>query len=391
MVLDRAPAHVGDAPVTPGTGRLEYLDNLKLLLVVGVIAAHAATHYIGGGGWLDVERKPSDSILFGIVGAIGLLGGLFWIGLFFLIAGYLAPGSLTHHGARRFLRDRTIRLGVPFLTYIVLVMPVLHYIVYVLNYSGSGGPEMPFTWLSHSWWPPDAGVLWFVGDLLLFSAVYTAWWKVWPTRPNPAGSLRLRTLVVLAASIALGSFVVHLTFPLYSYQFLDIHLTEWPQYILLFAFGATAAQRGWLNGLSDRLWHECGWAVIAAAAALPIVGVLGGAMTGQADSFTGGWHWQAFVTAVIEGTLAVGGSLWLLEYFRRHVDRQDSRARSLTRSSYGAYAVHAPLLFFLALALVPFDFADTVNILLLAPASVVASFALAWLLVVRWRLAARIL
>jgi peptidoglycan/LPS O-acetylase OafA/YrhL len=131
--------------------------------------------------------------------------------------------------------------------------------------------------------------------------------------------------------------------------------------------------------------------VVAAAVILVGVGLVGGAASGQTEEFTGGLHWQAFATAMIEGVLAVAGSLWVLEYFRRRFTWQEPLARRLTRCAYGAYVVHEPILVGFAAILLPLSLPVEIDIMLLAPAAVVASFALTWFVVIRKHWASRIL
>ena len=101
--------------------------------------------------------------------------------------------------------------------------------------------------------------------------------------------------------------------------------------------------------------------------------------------------WQAAVMTVAEAMLAVFGSLWVLDFFRRVLDRQGELARRLTRCSYSAYVVHAPLVVAFSLALTSFRLPVEINLILLAIATVTASFGLAWLLVIKFRFATRIL
>ena len=99
--------------------RRPYLDNLKVVLVSAVILGHVFITYGDIGSW--AYREPSDNDAFLIVAALGVsLGSLFAMGLFFLIAGLLTPRSLAKKGTRGFLHDRVVRLGVPFLAYLVL-------------------------------------------------------------------------------------------------------------------------------------------------------------------------------------------------------------------------------------------------------------------------------
>lgn len=387
-------AHRTPTAVQPQTSfrspRLVYLDNLKTFLIAGIIAAHAATFYIGGSRWLAQEGAVGSTLIT-VIGAAGLAGALFWIGFFFLIAGLLAPDALSRHGARQFLRDRLLRLGTPLAAYIFLVMPLLHYVSYVATYTGAGGPKALWTWLTTGGWSWDAGPLWFVADLLLFSAVYACWWRLRPHRDTPNRPLQFRSVMAVACAVAAGCFVIHLVFPLFTRQFLDVHLSEFAQYTLLFWFGTVLARRWWVQGLFDTVWRRCGELTLAALVALIVVGVASGAVSGQIEQLRGGWHWEALATAGIEGALGVGGCLWLLEYFRRAQNRSWPMGQPLSRSAYAAYVVHQPFLIAFALIVDMLDLPVELRVLILAPTLVITSFAVAWVLVVRLGIAGRIL
>jgi hypothetical protein len=78
--------------------RLAYLDNLKILLVVGVIAVHSAVTYGFDGTWY---LESYDEMARGVVDALTVvivIGWLFGLGLFFLIAGRLSGPSLDRKG-----------------------------------------------------------------------------------------------------------------------------------------------------------------------------------------------------------------------------------------------------------------------------------------------------
>src|SRR4051794_34014962 len=125
--------------------RLNYLDSLKVLLTALVIAHHAGQAYgPTGGRWpiFDPERAA-------ILGPFFAVNAAFFMGLFFLISAYFLPASYDRKTTKAFLRDRCIRLGLPL---------AVGYAV--------------FTALEQQ---PDVAHLWFVGHLLVYGLLYTAW------------------------------------------------------------------------------------------------------------------------------------------------------------------------------------------------------------------------
>ncbi len=88
------------------------VDNLKVCLVVGVIVAHVTMAWTGLGTWV-FDEPPVREPLLTIATLLAVIGSLFGMALFFLIAGVFTPRSLARKGVGRFLADRAIRLGVP--------------------------------------------------------------------------------------------------------------------------------------------------------------------------------------------------------------------------------------------------------------------------------------
>jgi fucose 4-O-acetylase-like acetyltransferase len=149
--------------------RLAYLDNLKVLLVVGVIAVHTAVTYGFDGTWyLESYDEMAVPLVDALTVAI-VIGWLFGLGLFFLIAGRLSGPSLDRRGARRFARERLIRLGTPVLAYTLLVSPALEYFAYRENERGTGGF---WSFFGDQIWHLGPGPTWFLEALLAFSLGY---------------------------------------------------------------------------------------------------------------------------------------------------------------------------------------------------------------------------
>jgi hypothetical protein len=73
----------------------------------------------------------------------------------------------------------------------------------------------------------------------------------------------------------------------------------------------------------------------------------------DAGPFVGGWHWQALLLDVIEATLVVAGSVWVTGMAQRGLSGTGPRATHWARASFAAFALQAPVLLTLAIALRP--------------------------------------
>jgi hypothetical protein len=156
----------------------------------------------------------------------------------------------------------------------------------------------------------------------------------------------------IAVAIAVCSFAAHLAFPIGSEQF-HLQLGMFPQYLILFALGAAAGRRGWLETLTPGLRRGCGLAGAITALAMPAILLAGDFFSGGAaeDRFAGGWHWQAAAASLTEGVLATCVSLWGIGYFRDHHNHLRALARRMAPAAYSAFIVHPPVLVGLALAI----------------------------------------
>ena len=354
-------------PLASGQSRRAYLDKLKIVLVVGVIVGHTFITYGDVGSW--AYQEPSNSEAFRIVAALAVaLGALFAMGLFFLIAGLFTPRALARKGPAGFLRDRSLRLGLPFLAYL-FVYPVV-------NWWGEQGGMPLGDYLAGHLLRLDPGPLWFVFVLLIYSGGYAAWRTVRPAAPKPR-SLSATYLVGLALLIAVSTVLVRLWFPIDSSQTFALHLWQWPQCLGLFIFGVSCAENGWLDPVSDSLRRTAGF---AAAVAVAVVIAAFAVSSDSLDPFAGGVAWQALLTATCEAVIAVALSIWLLGHFQRRHDHVGRLGTAMGRAAFGAYVLQAPVLVTIAVLASVLAIAPEVKFLVVAPAAVAGSFALAWLL-----------
>ena len=147
----------------------------------------------------------------------------------------------------------------------------------------------------------------------------------------------------------------------------------------LFALGVLAQERAWLvDGLSPDLRRTCGKAAAIGLALAALVGALL-AVTDDPDPFLGGLRPEAMLVPLIEATLALGMSLWMVDWFRRRWNHSGPLVQGLGQSSFGAYLVHAPVCVALAIALQAVAVPAEVKFLTVFALSAVASFGLGWL------------
>ncbi|WP_017591643.1 acyltransferase family protein [Nocardiopsis potens] len=326
-----APAPSGPAP----RPRLAYIDNLRILLTVLVVLHHCAVTYGNIPAWFYTEpaQDPSGVALDLLV----IFDQAFFMGFFFLLSGFFTPGSADRKGARPFLRDRLVRLGVPLLLFVLLMRPLLTYGIYTELAAG----ELPY-WLFYilSW---DAGPMWFVEVLLVFCLAHLLIRRF--RAPQEARIAERRTGRMPGPAAVLG-FTAGLTALTFLWRLPVPTGTYWPvvglptpyflpQYALMFAAGALAFRRGWFDSVPRAAgWGGLAMAVFAAAMLFPLsggTGVLPGA-------------WGTLSGAAFESVFAVGTVLFLLRLFQRFFDRQGPFARFLSANAFAVYFLHSPIL-----------------------------------------------
>jgi glucans biosynthesis protein C len=360
------------------TGRLYFLDNLRWVLTALVVLHHLSITYGAEGSWYYIE-KPADELATILLTFFTALNQGYFMGLFFLIAGYFTPAALDRKGMARFLKDRLLRLGVPLAIYALVINPALDaFLTVQLDPAATPSSfwQVLFTNWSRLQFAP--GPLWFVETLLIFSTVYAIGARLW-RRAWPDLTLTTGKLAFFAGLIAVASFATRQVIPV-GVEWHHLQLAFFPQYIALFATGVWAYRNDWLPDLPRSTVRT--WAVIVGVAvlALPIMMVSLGPEPDLSLVF-GGWHWQAAAFALWEAFYAVGMSVTLLALFRRWFNGQNWFSHMLSASAYTVYIIHAPVIVALALAVRAVPLPGLLKFGLLATPALILCFVLAHLLV----------
>lgn len=357
---DQAPA---------AASRVGWMDTLRVTAIAGVIVMHAATAYILDIDWYYEERTTA-ALTSTLLAFPALLGGLFGLGPLFLLGGLLSARSLARKGPGGFAAGRLLRLGLPLLGFYLLIDPVTDY----LGALAEGKQPRLWPYLANQTGTGDTGPMWFVALLLLVSLAYAGLRRLHPARAGVTAARVRRYLVVAAAAIAVGSFVVRLVSPLGEETWANLRWEAWPQGIGLFALGVLAGERGWLEVLDRRLVRGCGWVTVAATLGLTALAAWALA-TDHLDAVAGGLAWPSAAFAVLEGLGAVALSLWLVAWFRRRWDRPGPLAQRAGRGSYATYVLHPPVLVLLSMLARPLPVAPEGKFVLVAATGVAGAFA----------------
>lgn len=351
-------AHV-PAVATPVSGvRLLFVDHVRVLLTILVVIHHLAVTYGVMAPWYYLE-PPNDTTAQLLLIVLVLFNQGFFMGCFFLIAGYFTPGAYDRKGPRAFVGDRLLRLGVPLLVFWVLLAPLTTLIGWsslVPFMPPQHGPPLPLWRQYLAMMGP--GPLWFLEALLIFALAYTVW-RRYAGRPASQPDLNspppsYGMIVGFVVFLAVATFVLRLWVPIGALLPIlgfptPAHL---PQYIGLFCAGLLAYRRNWFATIPDSMGRAGLVTALAATLVLfPLAFLLGSAPDTGAVLWTGGAHWQAFVYALWEAILCVGMSIGLLTLFRRRYNGQSRLWQFLSTHAYTVYIIHATVIVAVAYAL----------------------------------------
>src|SRR5436853_1229834 len=254
------------------------LHNLRGFAILNVLAFHSFIAYIVS---QPSSPLPFDSPPYGWR-ANPIVDGNRWLGfdlicafeflclmqLMFFLSGRFVWPSLLRKGARTFLYERFLRIGVPFVIGASVLMPLAYYPVYRVTAVDPSWSAFWAHWTALPFWP--GGPMWFLWFLLALNMAAAAMYRIAPR----AGELLARLAAKGAA--APGRFFIALVSVLaLAYVPLASIYTPWqwvefgpfgfqpgpaPQYILFFiaglGVGAYGLERGLLawDGMLARRW-----------------------------------------------------------------------------------------------------------------------------------------
>lgn len=317
---------VSPRPQTAARPRTVWIDRLRGGLIVLVIFHHAAITYGASGSWFfKATEATSMPLTF-----LAAVNQAFFMGLFFLISGALAPASLDRKGPAAFLTDRAIRLGIPVLVFGFLLGPLT--VALAMVPPGEVPSDAAARILRGSF---VIGPLWFPAALLVFSVALAGWPKRAGARlPVPSFAHWLG----LALATGLAALMIRQVVPV-GVSVLGFQLGYFASYVVLFAVGVQAGRNGWFNQLPLRsLWLAMAIGLLA----LPLLPAV--LVSTDAPRFETGFSAAAIAYAFWEPLIGLGVIAALILWTQRRGDRAAGFWGWTADNSYGAFILHAPIL-----------------------------------------------
>jgi glucan biosynthesis protein C len=303
------------------------IDYLRATVTLMVLAHHSMLAYttfarFDAASYLASTAPIVDHARWGFFDYAENFNDVFFMSLMFFVSGLFVGPAIRRRSAGGFLRERTIRLGLPFLVCVACVMPIAYYASW--RFAGHDTPYLAYWWqnITRDGWPP--GPEWFIWMLLAFDALAAAWYLA-------GGRTRPRQIRPVTAFIALfiASAVAYL--PL----------------LAIFGFGR------WIPLIVPPLWFQ------VSRVLLYLVWFTAGVWLGSdwVRSLARGWPWWAAGCIVAYNVLVftpdngvLHALLWVLSLtascfgltavFAGVVHRRHAWMDSLARCAYIMYLIH---------------------------------------------------
>ena len=347
------------------------LNNLRTFAVLLVLAVHASIAYLGSSpaSPIPFDDPPFRWRALPIVDADRFYGfdvfcafqDTYLMTLLFFVSGLFVWGSLVRKGTWQFLRDRVVRVAIPFAFAVLVLMPLAHYPVYAVGAIDPGPAAYARHFMALPLWP--SGPPWFLWVLFAFDVAAAALWRFarGPCEAfgHAAKSLAARPLALIAVLLAVSAL---------AYVPAALAFTPWAWYQtgpfafqecrpLLYAvwffagvaLGANGLEQGVLApaGVLARNWRTALTAAVAAFAAWLTCAAF--EATAASPPLT-----LRLLEALAFVPCCTAACLMMIAVFLRFWNRSIRLLGALGGKAYGMYLVHYLFSIWLQFLLLPF-------------------------------------
>jgi peptidoglycan/LPS O-acetylase OafA/YrhL len=329
------------------------IDYLRAFVVVLVLAHHSVIayapyahfdplHYLWGAPIVDAARWRGFDLL-------TLFNDIFFMSLMFFLSGLFVWPGLARKGCATFLRDRGLRLALPFAIVVTFLMPIAYYPSFRMT--GADPGLIAFWWqcISVTDWP--SGPAWFIWLLFAFDAIAAGLYKAAPGFGTLFGRLAARLsgrpLMFFAALIAvsaLGYLVMLSAFGPARWFAPGPFSVQARRLLLYFIYfmagvgvGAVRGDRGLLAQGGRLARHWLAWLCTALAFYCLVV-----VLEVVRSQGAGGWSpfaWQSLYGFALVLSCAAT-SFGFLAFFLRFANKPVPAFDAFGANAYGIYLIH---------------------------------------------------
>ncbi|PHK94079.1 hypothetical protein CR162_15035 [Pseudoroseomonas rhizosphaerae] len=347
--------------------RWDYLDQLRAILMLAGIPYHVGLVYASHATWIVASPDKSEAVTW-----IIQFSHTFRMPAFFLIAGLFAMLLVCRRGPGTWLKGRFQRLGVPLVTSLLVISPLM----VMASAVASGGVSnalpglvetarnLSDTWTVH---------LWFLIYLLLYCGAFAMLWRIVGARRIEEGNHAVQRWVarnpmlpwlglLFAGLTALATAVAAKFFDA-MYLFGGILLpAQLAADGIVFLVGALIASRpAWVDGFSRPRWPSWGLAFASAFA--------------MAYFQEKGDDFSRALTFFLMPVVGILFSHVLLSAARKWLDRRNRLSNAMVEAAMTIYLVHVAIVLWLSVAFLEVSWPAELEIALIVVLSAAASYA----------------
>jgi hypothetical protein len=339
--------------------RLQYLDNLKILLTAIVVLHHSFAGFKGGGGFsyqIGGYSNPFSSVF---APALLVLNQSYFMCLFFFVSGYFTPTSRDRKGTREFMKDKVKRLGLPFLFYCLVAGPGLNAFTASQRVGPGGTPE------SAAWkYLPDPGPTWFLAWLIIFNSAYC---MIGGDSDSAEGKYPPPTIArMLGCGAGIGLLQGGLMIPLPNFIMMPMTFGSLPFDVLCFTAGVLAKRNHWLD-TEDGMAVTRGGVLVARVLTVAVAGltfIMMGGFYGAGSTFlsplgvptqnctigeetlpelpgpNGVVLGLIVALAIVLGVGCMAIMVTMVDFFQTWCNFQNTATKFLSSAAYAVYLIH---------------------------------------------------
>jgi hypothetical protein len=367
------------------------LNNLRAAIIVVVLAVHAFLAYLSSATPSAFDRPPYLWRAFPVVDSHRWLGfdifcawqDIALMALLFFLSALFSWPSLSRKGTNKFLGDRFLRLGIPWLFGVFVLMPISIYAAYRTT---AKDPSVS-AYLQHLFALPfwDNGPMWFMWQLLALTVIAAALHRFAPSWIDRLGVLSAKAgahpdryflWLTAAAIVAYVPLALYFTPMAWAARGpLSIQFCRPLFYLVFYLAGLGAGAQGLDQGLlaTDGALAK-GWVRWLAGASFSLMawmGLMGLSIMSHAAPFA-----LQVVIAIVFAITASSGCLAALSVFLRFAGFQSRALDGLSKNALGIYVVHYPFSVWLQYALLGFSLFAFAKAMIVLGLSLVGSLAL---------------
>ena len=353
------------------------LDRARTFLTLVVLLHHAVIPYTYFG-----HTDPKSWIGFDMV---VLATDSFFMAMFFFLSGLFVWPGLGHKAPLIFLRDRLLRLGLPFAIAAITVIPIAYYAISQRQQPETGFAEFWWKMITVGPWP--SGPVWFVWVLLAFDLTASLLYRVSAHLVDPVNRLSQRGferpavffLFLLVVSIAvyvpaLLYFGPSRWFEFGPFSVQASRLLLYAAYFFIGAgLGAANFERGVLGAGGRLAQSSWGWmlATLVPYCLLWTLIFIKREILGNPSPLP---NWYEALYAICFTVFSVAILFLILAYFLRFAGGGKSVLDPMQADAYGMFLVHYPITLWLQYWLYDYNVPATVK----APVVFVLTVAFSW-------------